>query len=294
MPRKAKAVEEDEGPDKSWMESYADAMTLLLAFFIMLFAFALVDETKFFDFKVGMVTAIGVSDPINERADSLLESGNGVTSALGVATISSESYRNEIESKENELEVEGTVTAENVEEVRSLLEAKFDERGAAPFVAVDIDERGVVIRYDGQVLFESGSADLGVDSDALLTTTSEVLELIDNPIDIEGHTDDEPTGRTWISNWELSGARAAAVTRWLIDFGNLPPRRLAAVGLADTRPVEANDTAEGRTANRRVEVVVRVAGLIESEVDVINPIEDPIGDTNVVDDPVAAPDPEES
>ena len=294
MARKAKAVEEDEGPDKSWMESYADAMTLLLAFFIMLFAFALVDETKFFDFKVGMVTALGVSDPVNEKADSLLESGTGVAPALGLATISSESFRNEIETKQQDLEAEGTVTAENAEELRSLLEAKFEERGAAPFVAVDIDERGVVIRYDGQVLFESGSADFGVDSDALLATTSEVLELIDNPIDIEGHTDDQPTGRVWISNWELSGARAAAVTRWMIDFGRLPPRRLAAVGLADTRPVESNDTLDGRAANRRVEVVVRVAGLIESDIDVINPIEDPIGDTNVADGPVPNPDVEES
>ncbi|MGI9615202.1 MAG: OmpA/MotB family protein [Acidimicrobiales bacterium] len=294
MGRKAKAAEEDDGPDKSWMESYADAMTLLLAFFIMLFAFALVDETKFFDFKVGMVTALGVSDPVNERADSLLESGTGVAPALGMATISSESYRNEIETKENELAEDGTVTAENAEEVRSLLEAKFEERGAGPFVAVDIDERGVVIRYDGRVLFESGSADFGADSDALLATTSEVLELIDNPIDIEGHTDDEPTGRVWISNWELSGARAAAVTRWMIDLGRVPPRRLAAVGLADTRPVASNDTVEGQTANRRVEVVVRVAGLLESDVDVINPIEDPIGATNVVDGPVPAADPEES
>ncbi len=300
MPRKPKAVEEDEGPDKAWMESYADAMTLLLAFFIMLFAFALVDETKFFDFKVGMVAALGVSDPFNEQADSLLESGTGIAPTLGMATISSESYRNEIETREAELEAEGTVTAENVEEVRSLLEARFEERGVAPFVAVDIDDRGVVIRYDGQVLFESGSADMGTDSDALLAVTSEVLELIDNPIDIEGHTDDQPTGRLWISNWELSGARAAAVTRWMIDFGRLPPRRLAAVGLAETRPVDTNETVEGRAANRRVEVVVRVDGLIDSDVDVINPIDDPIGDTNVAEGAVVAdgvdlnPDVEES
>ena len=277
MPRKAAAVEEDEGPDKSWMESYADAMTLLLAFFIMLFAFALVDETKFFDFRVGMETALGVSDPVSEKADSLLESGNGVALTVGAATAPSEEIRNQIKQEEGELAEKGTVSVENVEDVRELLENKFSERGAAEIVSVDVDERGIVIRYDGKFLFDSGSADLGDASDPLLATTSEVLTLIDNPIDIEGHTDDVPTGGRWISNWELSAARASAVTRWLADNGRLPPRRLAAVGMADTRPINGNDSAEGRADNRRVEVVVRVNGLLESDVQVIDPIDDPVG-----------------
>lgn len=287
MPRR-KAPEEDEGPDKAWMESYADAMTLLLAFFIMLFAFALVDETKFFDFKVGMVTALGVSDPVTEKADSLLESGTGIVQAIGEAAVSTEELRNEIEQKEGDLAEAGTITAENVEEVRDLLDDKFTELGAAEFVTVDVDERGVVIRYDGAVLFESGSADLGVASDSVLATSAEVLELIDNPIDVEGHTDDVPTGGRWISNWELSSARASAVTRWLLDFGRIPPRRLAAVGLADTRPVADNDSFEGRARNRRVEIVVRVSGLVESEVDVIDPIDDPIVTTGEVIDGLPA------
>ncbi|MDH3679554.1 MAG: flagellar motor protein MotB [Acidimicrobiia bacterium] len=292
MPRKAAAAEEDEGPDKAWMESYADAMTLLLAFFIMLFAFALVDETKFFDFKVGMVTALGVSDPVNERADSLLESGTGIVQAIGEAAVSTEELRNEIVQKEGDLAESGTITAENVEEVRDLLDAKFAELGAAEFVTVDIDERGVIIRYDGAVLFESGSADLGESSDIVLAASADVLELIDNPIDVEGHTDDVPTGGQWISNWELSAARASAVTRWLLDFGQLPPRRLAAVGLADTRPVADNDSDEGRSRNRRVEIVVRVSGLIESDVDVIDPIDDPIVASDGVDGVPSATEPE--
>ncbi len=277
MPRKAAAVEEDEGPDKSWMESYADAMTLLLAFFIMLFAFALVDETKFFDFRVGMETALGVSDPVSEKADSLLESGNGVALTVGAATAPSEEIRNQIKQEEGELEEKGTVTVENVEDVRELLENKFTEKGAAEIVSVDVDDRGIVIRYDGRFLFESGSAELGDASDPLLATTSEVLGLIDNPIDIEGHTDDIPTGGRWISNWELSAARASAVTRWMVDNGRVPPRRLAAVGMADTRPITSNDSPEARAENRRVEVVVRVSGLLESDVDVIDPIDDPVG-----------------
>lgn len=276
MPRKPRVIEEDEGPDKSWLESWADAMTLLMAFFIMLFAFALVDETKFYDFKVGMVTAIGVSDPITEQGDSILESGNGIALEVGLSTVPSMEIRNQVTQGEGELEAVGEVTTDNVEDVRDLLAAKFIENGAAEFVSVDIDERGVVVRYDGRVLFESGSAELGVDSEVVLAATADVLQLIDNPVDIEGHTDDVPTGGRWISNWELSGARASSVVRWMIDFGSVPPRRLAAVGMGETRPLVPNDSDENRRENRRVEVVIRVSGLLESEVDVIDPIGDPI------------------
>jgi chemotaxis protein MotB len=276
VPRKA--VEEDDGPDKSWMESYADAMTLLLAFFIMMFAFALVDETKFHDFKVGMVTALGVSDPVNEKADSLLESGNGIALTVGLSTVPSQEVRNQVKQTEGELEDSGTISESNIEEIRELLENKFEQLGAGEFVNVDIDERGLVIRYDGRVLFRSGAADLGIESDAILAASAEVLELVDNPVDIEGHTDDRPTGGVWISNWELSSARSAAVVRWLIDFGSIGPRRLAAVGVADTRPVVSNDTEENRSQNRRVEVVIRVDGLLESDIDVINPLGDALGE----------------
>lgn len=287
MPRAAKVVEEDEGPDKSWLESWADAMTLLMAFFIMLFAFALVDETKFYDFKVGMVTALGVSDPVSEQGASILDSGNGIALEVGLSTVPSEEIRNQVSQGEADLEGTGEVNVDNVEDVRDLLQAKFIENGAAEFVSVDIDERGVVVRYDGRVLFRSGSAELGTESDGILLATADVLELVDNPIDIEGHTDDIPTGGSWISNRHLSGARASAVVLWMEQFGGVPSTRLAAVGMGDTRPIAPNDSDENRSANRRVEVVIRVSGLLESEVDVIDPIGDPIDDPIIESAPAA-------
>ncbi len=275
MPRKGRAAVEDEGPDKGWMESWADAMTLLMAFFVMLFAFALVDETKFYDFKVGMVTALGVSDPINERADSLLESGNGIALTVGMSTMPTEELRNQIEQAEEELEATGTVTPENAEEVRQLLESKYQQLGAAEFTMVGIDERGVFVRFDQRLLFKSGSAELGSDSDAVLLATNEVLQAIDNPVDVEGHTDDVPTTGRYPSNWELSSSRASAVVRWLLDRRQIAPRRFSAVGMADTRPVAPNSTEDGRGQNRRVEIVLRIDGMAESDVPIINPI---IGD----------------
>ncbi len=303
MARKPQVVEEDEGPNKDWIESWADAMTLLMAFFVMLFAFALVDETKFADFKVGMVTALGVADPVAGQADSILENGDGIALTVGLTTEPDPAQAARIEEGKEDLEATGTINVDNVEDVRDLLEAKFIENGAAEFVSVDIDERGVVVRYDGRVLFRSGSAELSIDSDVILAATAEVLQLVDNAVDIEGHTDDVPTGGSWISNRHLSGARASAVVIWMEDFGSIPPRQMAAVGMGETRPVVPNDSDENRAQNRRVEIVIRVNGLVEAGIEVIDPIGDPIeapiaaeppGADEIQTEPVPAPQPNDA
>lgn len=287
MARKPQVVEEDEGPNKDWMESWADAMTLLMAFFVMLFAFALVDETKFADFKVGIVTALGVADPVLGQADSILENGDGVALTVGLTATPDPDNQARIEEGLEDLDGTGSITVDNIEDVRDLLEAKFIENGAAEFVSVDIDERGVVVRYDGRVLFRSGSADLSIDSDSILAATAEVLRLVDNGVDIEGHTDDVPTGARWDSNRHLSAARGATVVKWMEDFGSIPPRQLAAVGMGETRPLFPNDSDENRAQNRRVEIVIRVNGVVEAGLDVIDPIGDPIDDPIVTESPLA-------
>ncbi len=270
--RQPPAIEEDEGPSKAWMESYADAMTLLLAFFIMMFAFALVDETKFFDFKVGMVTALGIPSPVTEHAQSILQDGSGIAPTLGDTMIPADDLA---EGSSAEEAAEGTVTPENAEEVREAIEREFNALGASEFVNVEIDERGVVIRFDSRILFASGSADFSIDAPIVLDATAEVIAGVDNGVDVEGHTDDVPLNAfaRYPSNWELSGARASTVVRYLLDAEPLAPSRLAAVGMADTRPRGSNDTESGRSENRRVEVVLRVDGTLAPDLQLLEPID---------------------
>ncbi len=273
MPKKAPpAIEEDEGPSKAWMESYADAMTLLLAFFIMMFAFALVDETKFFDFKVGMVTALGIPSPVTDHAESILLDGSGIAPTLGDNMIPADDLADDTTVSSA---TEGTITPENAEEVRNLIEQEFDALGASEYVSVELDERGVVIRFDSRILFASGSAELGVDAPVVLDATAEVIAEVDNGVDVEGHTDDVPLNAfaRFPSNWELSGARASTVVRYLLDAAVLAPSRMAAVGMADTRPRQTNATEAGRSENRRVEVVLRVDGYAGPELELIEPID---------------------
>ncbi len=273
-----KELPEDEGPSQAWLASYADAMTLLLAFFIMMFAFALIDEGKYFDFKVGVMAAFGVPNPLTDNTDSILAQGTGVMPDLGFIPIPpSEEEAEAAEENRQALSEAGMVTPENVEDLQQLLTQEFAAAGAAEFVDVGIDERGVFIRFDGRVLFESGRADLDNNGLTLLATAADVLGVIDNRLEVEGHTDSQPTGGDWPTNWELSSARSSRVVRWLIE-SRIPEPRLIAIGMADTRPRGTNATPEGRQLNRRVEIVIRVDGIAESDVAVIDP-----GLTNPID-----------
>ncbi len=299
MAKKKKPVQEDEGPSQEWLASYADAMNLLLAFFIMMFAFALIDEGKFFDFKVGVVAALGVPDPLTDNTSSILSQGEGFLPEIAYQPRPpTEAEEERLEELEREL-ADGVVTVENAEALRELLEKRFELAGAAEFVEVGIDERGVFIRFDGRVLFESASADIDDASFELLATAAAVLGTISNPLEVEGHTDNQPTaGTSWASNWELSGARSARVVRWLINPGSLPDTRLTALGKADTKPVASNNTAEGRRENRRVEIVTRViqtapTGTDEQATD-SDPPDPGATDPDSVDDPTSEADGESS
>jgi chemotaxis protein MotB len=263
VPRSRRVAGDDTGPSKAWMESYADAMTLLLAFFVMMFAFALVDEQKFFDFKVGMVQAIGMSNPVNDDPSGMLLSGDGIAEVPGTLAISTEEVRELLAESDRQHGTE--VTVDEAEALRDLLERALVQVGADDHVAVEIDERGVVIRFDDRVLFPSGSNRLIGDGSTILTQVAAVLGPIDNHISVEGHTDSVPTnGTTWPSNWELSTARATTVVRHLLDVGRLADPRLSATGYADTRPRAANTSDDGRRQNRRVEVVVVIDGILEA------------------------------
>lgn len=245
------------------MESYADAMTLLLAFFIMMFAFALTDQEKFQDFKVGIVQALGVSDPLSADASGMLMAGDGIAEVPGMVAVDTERVRRLINADDGSAGAE--VTPENAEALRQLLEDALHRLGAGEHTTVGIDERGVVIRFDDRVLFPSGSNQLVGEGAILLRHVGAVLGPIDNHVSVEGHTDSVPTRRTtWPTNWELSTARATTVLRHLLDVGGLPAPRLSATGYADTRPRASNRDEVGRRQNRRVEVVVVIEGLLEA------------------------------
>lgn len=256
---------ESEGPSKAWLDSYADAMTLLLAFFILLYASSIVDEDLFIDFKIGVAQALGRPLPAIDGGVGVLDTGNGIISLVAAPpTQPDDGAAEEISPGFEEVLDEGEVTDDTAEDLVEELERLIQEVGAEPYVDVVDDPRGVILRIDSRVLFRSGDALVLPDGVVVLGAVAPVLDALDNMLVIEGHTDNVPTdGSQWPSNWELSTARATNVLRYLLEIEGIPAARLSASGYADTRPRGDNDTAEGRTENRRVEVVILVQPFLE-------------------------------
>ncbi len=125
-------------------------------------------------------------------------------------------------------------------------------------VSVGMDERGVVVTFVSEVLFDSGKAKIRTEAHDVLDKVAKVIndKAADKNIAIEGHTDNEPIKKSgWKSNWELSTARATSVLHYLEDKGTAP-NRMQATGYGEYRPVDTNDTKEGRQRNRRVEIII--------------------------------------
>jgi chemotaxis protein MotB len=128
-----------------------------------------------------------------------------------------------------------------------------------------MDERGLVLRFQDSVLFEKSKADILSQTLGALKEIAKILKTTDNPIRIEGHTDDLPINTVkYPSNWELSTTRATNVLRFLIQEG-LPGNRLSAVGYGEFRPLVPNDSEENRKKNRRVDLVLIRKDLIVNE-----------------------------
>jgi chemotaxis protein MotB len=144
-------------------------------------------------------------------------------------------------------------------EVQRRVENYARKHGFAADISTSIDQRGLVIRLlTNNLVFDSGQAVLKPTATPLLSRVTRLLVSmhIDNPITVEGNTDNVPiSGGAFQSNWELSTARADAVLEFLLHHG-VAPQHLAAVGYADQNPVAPNTTAAGRALNRRVDIVV--------------------------------------
>lgn len=125
-------------------------------------------------------------------------------------------------------------------------------------VNVQINRQTVSFRISNELLFTSGQATLSSEGGPLIKKLAEVINRSKYPVSVEGHSDNVPIlTRQFASNWDLSTSRATSVLRELVRDG-VDPRRLRAVGYADTKPLESNDTQAGRAANRRVELIMRI------------------------------------
>ncbi len=219
------------GGAPEWLTTYSDLVTLLLCFFILLFSFSSVDAEKFRSIMASFQGGSGVLD-------------GGTSLDIPINTI--EDYA-DVESELQSL-------IEHLDEYTETLD--LGER-----ITIKPEERGVVIRFMDNVLFDSGSAEIKHESLEILKSVAELLnreEFSNRHIKVEGHTDSDPILKSpkFPTNWELSSARATNVLRYLVESENIEGNRISSSGYSYYRPIASNDTPENKAKNRRVDIVI--------------------------------------
>lgn len=258
MSKKREQANQEEEAGEAWLLPYSDLMTLLLAVFIVLFAVSKIDAQKAQQISQEFSATMMNKDYNNQGSGSGSGSGgSGVPESSTPSDASSVGGPLNIETKSELESFLGEYELKKLETLKNEIDTRLHEDGMDQSVSTMIDMRGLVIRMNNAILFDSGSANIKKQSEDTLIEVAGLLNTVDNFIRIEGHTDNVPISRsTYPSNWELSTARAVNVVKLFINKCNYPPNKLIAVGYGEFKPVADNSTAEGRSMNRRIDIII--------------------------------------
>jgi chemotaxis protein MotB len=243
----------EEGHLDRWLVSYADFITLMFAFFVVMYSISSVNEAKYKLFSDSIRFALALPSPPNTP---IVSQGTAPApmSATGQQTI----YLNKVlvDKHTAQLGEQQRKIEERMKRLAHGLSRVMGPMIRQNSVRVDLTKRGVVVDISASTLFDTGEAILHIDSMPVLRAVAEVLGKEELPVEVEGHTDDLPIATPrFPSNWELSSVRASSVARILMENG-VPEKRLSVVGLASNQPLYPNDSAEHRARNRRVTITI--------------------------------------
>lgn len=245
--RRRRQSQQDLHNKERWLISYADFITLLFAFFVVMYSVSSVNQGKY---KVLSETLTGVFNA-PQRSFQPIEVGDQPQQPASDVVIPppvTEALRN----PEREAEVRSRALSAMADQ----LTLEFDELISQGVITLESSDRWLELNLPNSLLFGSGDAEPHYDAFAVIKKIATVLRNRDNAVKVEGFTDDRPiSSQRFPSNWELSAARAAAVVR-MLSMEGIEPERLAAVGYGRFQPVARNDTDEGRRRNRRVVLLI--------------------------------------
>lgn len=235
MARKRRKKSEEPQGGAGWMASFADTMTLLMTFFVLLYSMAEVDSEKIKQMSAAFQDVLQ-----GESADSIhqfdLYDGDAP-----------------IEGGESELEIPKVPSDSEEDYTYEELKQYIDANELEGSVRLEKTGDGIMLQLGETLLFKSGESNLN--NTAILDKIAEIISNTTGEIEIEGHTDNVPLNREGKSNWELSVERSVNVVRHFIEGKQISPDRLSAVGYGEHKPIADNNTPEGRAANRRVSIL---------------------------------------
>jgi len=245
-----KKPEEHENHER-WLVSYADFITLLFAFFVVMFATSQTDKAK----------AQAVSDSVKEALEG--KSASALVKVILGGAIDKKGQGNKEKNgpggDKRQVKTTDKKSQPPVVELMSSLDVltkQLAEEIKSGKLQVSMVPRGLVISFTQAALFPSGEDVIAKETYSSIHKIADAMQKIPNPVRMEGHTDAVPIHNSrFRSNWELSAARSIALLELLNTFG-VPRDRMSIAGYADTAPVEDNDTEEGRAKNRRVDIII--------------------------------------
>lgn len=251
MKRRSRSRKPVKGAPK-WLVTYSDMVTLILVFFILLFSMSQIDQTKF-----EAVAESFQNRMVLDFLPSIVPGGEPVNSSNQET-----SWQDETEDP-IELSIDRDAYLSKQQEEESLnklvdsVESYLDEHELNDIITATRTERGVILVLQDSIFFDMGEAVILEEGKPFLDKLGSLFAQIPNYIKVEGHTDSRPIDTyRYPSNWELSGARASSVVRYLTEEFGLNETRFSIAGYGDTRKVAANDTEENMSLNRRVEITI--------------------------------------
>ena len=255
--------------NERWLVSYADFITLLFAFFVVMYSISQVNQSKYRVLSETFVHAFNKpndskanpmpQEKLSPSNDAITPIDMGKTAAQDAVTappivIVEDTAKADMNAQSNT--TAKTQTADELTQISDLVNDKFSQLIDDQMIKVSSNELWLQIELNDSILFSSGGVETSPQAQIIFTEIANILKNYENPIQIEGFTDNVPIRNDrYPTNWELSSARATEIVKFLAGKG-VAPERLAAVGYGEFQPLAGNDTEMGRAQNRRVAVMV--------------------------------------
>ncbi len=229
-----------------WMTTFSDLMTLILVFFILLFAFSEVDATKF------RMIANSFKGIFEDQSTFFYDfpPNNPLNKVMPTSNLKNKSL-NDAENKQ-------TKENEQLDDLLAKIKSYLHDHNLEGEIFATREKRGVVLVLQENILFDSGRAVVKQQAKPFLNKVSNLINSLSNDVEVEGHTDSQRIIQPsqYVSNWNLAGDRAANVVNYFINEQNTSSTRFKISGYADTKPIASNNSVEGRQKNRRVVIVI--------------------------------------
>jgi chemotaxis protein MotB len=295
---------EEHANHEAWAIPYADLLTLLLAFFVVLYAISSVNAGKYRVLSDSMFAAfrgvprsldpvqvgdkqVGTGADLNSTVVQQSQLDGKAQARIAPVPVSYGAKPAGDRVSPVKLPPQAAAAAQALSRLADQIAQAMNQLVQKDLVTIRRSDFWIEVEMKTDILFPSGSARLADSAMSILEQLGGVLAPFPNPIRVEGHTDNKPIKTAlFSSNWELSAARAGSVVRVLANHG-VDPGRLAVIGYGEQRPLKANDTAENRNSNRRVVVVILSTELMRQSTDPTR-----VSDTDTASQPAQATPPQ--